>query len=350
LISGIDALTNITFDDFNAKLVVRSGGIEMLLESMKSHDWDQQLIDSSIKLLAIFIDDSSHKARILENEGVALLQSIIESHADHPEVLIATFQVISKICREDEDICLEFGRGKIVRAVYDAVDNNIEDIDTVICCIEVLSDLTSSDEVNIEIAELGMHSLMSILKQYSNDEEVLVKLFTLFSYIAFVTSNLRIIVQYNGISLIVDALVDNVMKEDVLDKAVRTLDAICMANEEYRDMVEKEGGEEIILEIISQYPKNQELSKVCKSTLVTIKARKTKIAAMPKHLLASLTTADGIASPLDFRHDIRGLEKDIRKELVDSDMMTSQSARQAAKDKVKEEFSAYRENFLVALS
>ena len=88
IISAVDALLNLTDDDKNLKSVVRAQGIKVVIDALRSHDWDMELSESIMRLLVELATRSERIATtISDNDGFELCAGAIENFSANQEIV-----------------------------------------------------------------------------------------------------------------------------------------------------------------------------------------------------------------------------------------------------------------------
>merc|ERR1719272_2025486 len=287
LLSGMDALSNIANDDISVAKLLKKGLVEQVLDSMAANDWDEELSECTVKLLAsISVGEECTKA-IADRNGVQLLLSAMESHEDEPEFLAAAHIALSNVVAIEEarKTVLDLkGIPTIVKQLKD-FPKEAELTEKV---IETLIRLSADDLCSEAMSEEGMFMFCGLIDQWSDhvrldedgeedDEEpsMLETILALLGHLAFVTSNLRKLVQFDGVKKIVACIKKHSEDIDVMIKAVQTLDNIAMANGEYATIVIDEGGKDMIMGLVTQHEADEdaeELVDACKSALLSLEA------------------------------------------------------------------------------
>jgi hypothetical protein len=70
-------------------------------------------------------------------------------------------------------------------------------------CVSYLRLPLCALSLHLQIAQLGMRSIIKVIEHYDRDPEFLTRCFRLIGHLAFVEANLKVIVQYNGIQVCV---------------------------------------------------------------------------------------------------------------------------------------------------
>jgi hypothetical protein len=112
--------------------------------------------------------------------------------------------------------------------------------------MKTLTRLCADDALSSTIAERGMHIIMAAIDRFDLDPEFLTVAFRLLGHLAFVETNLTVIVQHNGIQRIVRAITSQPDAKNLMVRSIQTLDNIAMANKENAAIVIDEGGKELI--------------------------------------------------------------------------------------------------------
>lgn len=233
LLSGMDALSNIANDDISVAKLLKKGLVEQVLDSMAANDWDEELSECTVKLLAsISVGEECTKA-IADQNGVQLLLSAMESHEDEPEFLAAAHIALSNVVAIEEarKTVLDLkGIPTIVKQLKD-FPKEAELTEKV---IETLIRLSADDLCSEAMSEEGMFMFCGLIDQWSDhvrldedgeedDEEpsMLETILALLGHLAFVTSNLRKLVQFDGVKKIVACIKKHSEDIDVMIKAVQ---------------------------------------------------------------------------------------------------------------------------------
>ena len=91
------------------------------------------------------------------------------------------------------------------------------------------------------IAEKGCRQFMDMVATFIESPQVVAAVFALLGQLAFIKSNLKSIVQYGGIKILLDTMTVFGDEEALMISAVRTLDNIVSADEEYALIVIEKG-------------------------------------------------------------------------------------------------------------
>jgi hypothetical protein len=287
LLSGMDALSNIANDDISVERLLKKGLVQLVLESMSANDWDEELSECTVKLLASISVGEECSESIVEQNGVQLLLTSMESHEDQPEFLISAHIALANIVAsvEAKKTVLNLkGIPLIVKQLKDFSDNKelTEKI------VETLIRLSADDDCSETMSDEGMFVFCGLIDQWSdhvqedeNEAPMLEIIFALLGHLAFVTNNLRKMVQFDGVKKIVASITRKIDDVEIMNKAVQTLDNIAMANNEYCAIVINEGGKEAIESVLKryegEYDENEDAEEVvdaCKSAILSMAASK----------------------------------------------------------------------------
>ena len=286
LLSGMDALSNIANDDISVERLLKKGLVELVLESMSANDWDEELSECTVKLLASISIGEECTQSIVDQNGVSLLLTSMESHEDQPEFLISAHIALSNIVTVEaakQTVLDSKGIPLIIKQLKDFPDN--QELTEKI--IETLIRLSADDKCSETMSDEGMFVFCGLIDKWGDhvqeDEDepsMLETIFALLGHMAFVTNNLRKMVQFDGVKKIIASMAKNGDDIDLMIKAVQTLDNISMANSEYSAIVVSEGGKDAINSLITQHEADtddediEELVDACKSALLSMEALK----------------------------------------------------------------------------
>eukprot|EP00753_Platysulcus_tardus_P019234 PLAT7076.7.p1 GENE.PLAT7076.7~~PLAT7076.7.p1 ORF type:complete len:1902 (+),score=1256.63 PLAT7076.7:424-5706(+) len=271
LVGGVDALSNLSADPFNAEIMTRAKGLDMVLGAIESHDWDAELMESAMKLLEVLVSLSPKYAdMVVEMGGLDRVLTCMASQPTAVDVLEPALAVLSRIAESDSEHCGLLVRQGGIEALVATINDNSDNPDFLAEPVTCLSYLTSVDELSLQVAEKAMPALMQLTAMHMTNPELLTHIFKLLGLLAFVDANLKVIVQFNGIALMIRAMGSNPAHADMLEHAVRTLDHLALGDEEHCAIVLAERGKDVIEVVLDAYLDNPTLVDVCNSALVTL--------------------------------------------------------------------------------
>jgi hypothetical protein len=193
---------------------------------MDTHEDSEDVLINGQIALNVISAYKEHRRTIMNEGGVDTILKLMQSHMDQDEFLP---EAIGTLCRlasdEDEDM------GKY-------------------------------------IAEEGMHTVVEVIEENFDDITVLDFLFKLVGFIAFRKDNVQLIVQQDGVRIVMDGIAKHPDSEKLMSRCIKTLDFIAMADPDYAAIVNAHGGSNIIKKIMAVYPQAQEIQESGKSALL----------------------------------------------------------------------------------
>ena len=157
------------------------------------------------------------------------------------------------------------GGVKVTLAAFKA---NLENQECTVQALDTLAVLSSNDDLSTMIADSGMHIIMESADIYKDDPTFLTDVFKLLGHLAFVVTNLKVIVQYGGIALIVNSICTHPESRLLMMRSIQTLENIAMASDEHAQIVIQEGGKECIVEVRSAYSDDEEIMEKADAALI----------------------------------------------------------------------------------
>jgi hypothetical protein len=276
LMAGMESLSNIANDPESAELIVMDGAIDLIVDVMQSHDWDDQLIDKTVRLLALLTDCETGRDTASQNNCMQVLLLAIKEHAKHEDFLHSAGKAMINLANDEENreiIRNSGGVDTILQLMEDCKGQGGEnEVDLLNDCINILTRLSVDDELSATIATLGMHILAKVARVYFQHDNFLTHVFQLVAQLAFIPENLLCIVQHGGIELIFDAIEKHLTSEDLMVKCIETLDHISMADEEYAQIVAEAKGKEYVEEIVRMYADNEDVQEAGQACLTSMTA------------------------------------------------------------------------------
>lgn len=280
LMSGMDALANLASDKFATERMLKMGIVAVVVEAMAAYDWDEELMARTVRLLATLTFNQEGVKEIVVRDGIQVLLSGMESHIDEPEFLKSAVIALKNIAQEP-DFRAEIEKLQGIETVLAALDRHLAHRPLVMEMLSFFTRMTPNKLASEAIATKGMHCLLKAINGRAQDADFLTRAFILLGHLAFHDPNLKIIAQYGGVGLILQAICDHPEAREMLSRAVQTLDNIAMASQEHAKIVTAEGGVEAIKAVMEAYADDPELVKVCKAALISMTALETR-AAKPR--------------------------------------------------------------------
>jgi hypothetical protein len=272
--AGMDALSNVANDTEVTELMARKQNIiPTAIEIMQQHDWDEELVKHAVMLLASISYCRECLPLIAQLDGIHVLLSAMEQHGSNHELLQSAQLAISNLAG-DETARNTLRDMEGVRTILGIFEHNITAKGFVQEVFRTLIRLCTDDKLSSAIAQDGMHIIMSGIERYQRDPEFLTSAFRLLGHLAFVESNLTIIVQHNGIQRVIQAITEHPDYQPLIVRGIQTLDNIAMANKENAAIVIDEGGKELIEMIMAQeqYAEDDDVQRYGKSALLSMSA------------------------------------------------------------------------------
>lgn len=301
MLSAIEALTNIASDTSAAEEVAVLGCVEMVLQVMVSHDWDDGILHSSVELLAMLSISESGLAALKDCDGIqTVLNAMDGSDVNDNEFLLNGCRVLNSVAidpdarhiiAENNGVKLLLGLMERCTAQLDVEeiedDDENEELRFLQNATHVLTRLAVDDRLSAEVASF-MHIILDMCRTL-NEAQFLSTVFGLIGQVAFLKENIANIVQHRGIEVIMTAISEHVEEENLIVKAIKTLDNISTANEEYAELVANIGGKQIIEQVIETYEGNEMVRSAGQSALVSMNAMislqtKIEMPEMPEEL------------------------------------------------------------------
>lgn len=257
--AALDALANIANDIEVTELMSKKQGlVPVVIELIKTHDWDAELVQHALPLLAAMSYSQDCVALIIQQDGLQVIFASMEQHSSNHELVLSAQMALTNMA-SSEDARTAIRNMEGVRTMMAGLESTINDKDVVEEAMRTFTRLCADDKLSSTIAETGMHIIMDAIARYTEDPEFLTAAFRLLGHLAFVESNITIIVQHNGIQKVVAAIIAHPDSQPLMVRSIQTLDNIAMANKENAAIVIDEGGKELLDTIMQTYPEDDEI-------------------------------------------------------------------------------------------
>jgi hypothetical protein len=182
----------------------------------------------------------------------------MEQHSTNHELLLSAQMALTNLS-SSEDARTAIRNMEGVRTMMAVLESSISDKEFVEEALRTFTRLCADDALSSKIATTGMHIVVDSISRYTEDPDFLTVAFRLLGHLAFVESNITIIVQHNGIQKVVAAIITHPDSQPLMVRSIQTLDNIAMANKENAAIVIDEGGKELIDTIMQTYPDDEEI-------------------------------------------------------------------------------------------
>jgi len=290
--SGVDALSNVANDSNVTEMLTATHGlISTATEIVRMYDWDEELIQHALPLLATLTYTEQAVEQLAADDGVPLVQNALEQQLSilqeieddvitQKDILEERFEVVNAAVSSAmvalTNLCaVQAGRSSLkqlggVESILSHMSRNEKRHLFVQEALLMLTRCSSDDALAVEIANKGMHVIMQIIDNNMDNETTLTACFRLLGHLAFLEQNLAIIVQHEGIQKIVAAIAQHADCRDLMVRTIQTLDNIAMASADYARLVIEENGRDLIEMIVDAFHDDDEILSYGKSALMSI--------------------------------------------------------------------------------
>ena len=191
----MDALCNIANDPDSCEGIVSDGAVQLIVDIMQSHDWNEQLIDRTVRLLSILTESEVGCEAATENNCMQVLLLAMKDHAKHGEFLHnAGLAMVQMAHSEDNrEAIRQQGGVDIVLGIMESsgeTQASEEEAQFIRTATEILTRLSVDDELSAEISTKGMHVLANVSRANFDNVDMLVATFQLIVQLAFIAENL----------------------------------------------------------------------------------------------------------------------------------------------------------------
>jgi hypothetical protein len=269
--AALDALASIANDSEVTEMMVEKQNLVVtVIDVMQSNDWDLEIVSRCVTLIAVMTYAKDVLKAIAQNDGITMLLSAMEQHGSSQPVLASAQLALTNLATSEE-ARTQLRNMDGVSILLSLFETNMGNKEFVAESLKTMTRLCADDSLSKAIAADGMHLLLQAVDRY-DEPGFLTTAFRLLGHLAFVESNLTIIVQHNGIQRVISAISAFPDHLALMVRCIQTLDNIAMANKENAAIVIDEGGMELIETIKETYPDSGEIQKAGNSALLSLKA------------------------------------------------------------------------------
>lgn len=270
LIVALRTLATIASDSEVAETMCeRQSLLTIVLDVAALYAVDSEVLAAVFQLFSAVTKSKAAGLLLVQLDAIALLFSSMEQHRRDPDMLRFAQLTLThlSVINEGRDVMLAMdGISSLLALIEECTTYRTY----VIEAMATLLNLCGNDALSRKIAESGMHIIISLMDQYEEDTDFLSGAFRLLGHLAFLESNLAIIVQHNGVPCIIRAITLHPDSRNLMVRAIQTIDNIAMKNREYAGIVVEEGGKELIETILATYSGDEEMRRHGKSALLAI--------------------------------------------------------------------------------
>ena len=193
VVSALDTLCNFANHEHTIERLVTKGLVELVIETMLANDWDEEMIDATIRLVSKLTRSEMCVAKFVASNGLQTLLSALDAHQDQAELVGHGMQALADIAVEPTGDAMKriatLGGVKVTLAAFKA---NLENQECTVQALDTLAVLSSNDDLSTMIADSGMHIIMESADLYKDDPTFLTDVFKLLGHLAFVVTNLKV--------------------------------------------------------------------------------------------------------------------------------------------------------------
>ena len=272
VLDTLACLNNISNDaEVAEKMCKKQGLLREVLDVMKMYDLDTEVLTAAAQLLGTMSFSRGCIGLFIDAGVMPLLLNHMEAQTDAPALLAGMQQCISNL------VVMEDGR-EAVRELH-AIPTLMSLLETCVAhhdfareAFKTITRLCADKDMSVEIASTSMHILMAAIAKYEEDAKFLDVAFKTLSAVAFEQSNLRAIVQHNGIQRIISAITMHPDYAPLMKSTIQSLDNIAMASTDNASIVIDEGGKELLELVMESHKDNADIQRYGKSALLSMSA------------------------------------------------------------------------------
>lgn len=306
--SCINSLNALLQDGEVRRKLIGMEVVDLLFSALRKYEHDEKITQFCIESIELLSESPEGVESIFENNGVSILLQQFDDHhlarGDFVQKVVKTLVNMSSLREPHKDLSMRVVNGFYqqggIDTVLNAMEANLNDEDFVQKVFRMLTLLIAlQNEVSEDVAQKGMRIILRVVTAHENTPQVLISAYQLIGLLAFEEKNLKVIVQYGGINLIVKSILKFPDKGELVKRSIKTLDNIAMASQEHSNIVKQARGKDVIEELIKTYetipgPKAKAVVKDCKAALLSLNKIETR---MKKINFAF--TKDVVADPLE---------------------------------------------------
>ncbi|GBG30413.1 Vacuolar protein 8 [Hondaea fermentalgiana] len=282
MMSGLEALSNLSSSPVVVDKLVNMGIVPVVFEAMSKYDWDEDLVEKAMRLVAILTYSSDAIKVIEESDGVQVILAAMEAHEDQAEFLANGAAALKNLAAV-ESLREEIGKLGGVPTILSLWEKNMRSLTFLQEATTLFIRLSRSEKISEEITTKGMNLILEALEVYKDDVSFLVPAFTLIGHLAFAPANLTPIIQYGGVTVLIDSILEHPESKALVIRGIQSLDNLASTSAEHSKIVIEAGGQETIKEVAAAYSNDPEVVQVCKSALLSMQPTVERRRARPRY-------------------------------------------------------------------
>eukprot|EP00455_Lapot_gusevi_P038125 TRINITY_DN4272_c0_g1_i12.p1 TRINITY_DN4272_c0_g1~~TRINITY_DN4272_c0_g1_i12.p1 ORF type:complete len:607 (-),score=227.76 TRINITY_DN4272_c0_g1_i12:104-1924(-) len=260
---ALGCLGNLTANPEHSALMIEAGAGRAIISTMTALDWEEQLLDLCLKVLAAMAGSDEANARLLvQAQASKKVLTTLQAHKNNTELLKQSLVCLSKLSVTNETAweCAQQGAIDVVIQIAEEYQDDDKILGN---AITVLSNLSVVEENAHTIAQRSGRLLIHSLRTFITNQVFLRTLSSCFGALAIFTASARVLLDLELVPAVVEAIRANMEYPALLVKFIRTLSNLCMADHSALTVVEAAQGPEVTRSLIRYHPHNVQLIKGC---------------------------------------------------------------------------------------
>lgn len=254
LLPALAGLEHVCEDVDTAEKLAPHGLIDLVISIMKEHDQDPDIIDPTIELAGTLCECDPCAAELVNKGVLPLLVSLMKELSDDVPHLLVNGAISLACIAGMRQFSAQLVATGCIEALAKFIQENSEgEMDDeqkfIIEALKTMTEVAKDVDFRIHVGEKSLASIIKVCRRKIKDPDILDAAFTAISIISFEKSNVARVVKLGGINVIMMAIAKNSREEDLMVRAIKTIDHIANGDPSYSLLVVKCGGKTMITKI-----------------------------------------------------------------------------------------------------
>ena len=243
----LHTLVNLMDEDDNVMKIINAQMSTAVLQVIRALDWNKHIVDIAMQALSLMAYYEVGRDAIEGNDGICTILSIFYVHRyDSFEIIEGVVSCLTNLACAKRTLR---GWEKSIPMLLDFLvhfssSQSGDQMDFLESVLGILTRLAVEPILSKEIADSGVHSLISVIFLFHDNDVIVIAVLSLLFQVVMLDENLNAFIVSDGATMIIETLSRHIENRQVVLHCVRLVKTITVHNALYKDMfIDAEMGE-----------------------------------------------------------------------------------------------------------
>lgn len=265
-LSCVTALCNLATQVYNSNIILKQGGGEIIVNSLKTLTYDVNYISMTLRLIYNLTYAYDNLEILLQTNVIKNVTYAMSQQMNSKEILIMGLRCISNLCYNTTLTKLVM-QSNPIEFQLSLIENCNTDI--ILECLSCLCSIVRTESAAITISNQSCNSCIQLLKRLPNDHNVLLSLTKFLTNLFIFSDSGRIAMQTPIIKTWLNTITTNINDEEFMTIASRPIENLAFVDQEIRDKL-KEIAIPVLKEVLEVHSDNEQIVSAARLGINTI--------------------------------------------------------------------------------